>query len=125
MLAQQYHPDRNAGDLESARIMSLLNEAYRVLSDPDLRREHDAWIERQEKTSPAEHQSNGAYGNVDRSDWPASGEKAEDPLRSEDPKTQLTNLDQEYAIFKRKLPYYLMNGAALAALMLIIWALGR
>ena len=44
-LAQKYHPDRNAGDLDSARAMVLVNEAYRVLSDPRLRFEHDQWID--------------------------------------------------------------------------------
>jgi len=40
-LSQKYHPDRNPGDPEAARIMPLLNEAYRVLSDSKLRTEHD------------------------------------------------------------------------------------
>lgn len=47
-LSQKYHPDRNPGDAEAARIMTLLNTAYDVLSDPDKRKEHDDWIRRQE-----------------------------------------------------------------------------
>ncbi len=43
-LSQKYHPDRNPDDPEAARVMALLNEAYRVLSDSKLRGEHDQWI---------------------------------------------------------------------------------
>ena len=54
-LAQQYHPDVNK-DPDSARVMQLINRAYEVLSDPNLRAEHDAWIREQERsytTGPA------------------------------------------------------------------------
>ena len=47
-LSAKYHPDRNQGDSRSAEIMSMLNSAYAVLSDDAARREHDAWIKRQE-----------------------------------------------------------------------------
>ena len=43
-LAQKYHPDRNPNDPEAARIMTIVNAAYEVLSDPVKRKEHDAWI---------------------------------------------------------------------------------
>jgi curved DNA-binding protein CbpA len=43
-LSQKYHPDRNAGDPKASRTMAIINAAYRVLSDPDLRRKHDEWI---------------------------------------------------------------------------------
>jgi hypothetical protein len=45
-LTQKYHPDRNPGDAKAARIMSLLNDSYGVLSDPVKRRSHDQWIEK-------------------------------------------------------------------------------
>lgn len=47
-LAQRYHPDRNPGNAEAAKIMTIINSAYEVLSDPTRRREHDEWIARQE-----------------------------------------------------------------------------
>jgi curved DNA-binding protein CbpA len=47
-LSAKYHPDRNRGDSRSAEIMSILNSSYAVLSDDDARRQHDAWIKRQE-----------------------------------------------------------------------------
>ena len=43
-LSQKYHPDRNAGDPKASRTMAIINAAYRVLSDPDLRKKHDQWI---------------------------------------------------------------------------------
>lgn len=51
MSSQKFHPDRNPENPESTKIMSIINEAYAVLSDPQKRREHDAWITRQESAS--------------------------------------------------------------------------
>ncbi len=48
-LSQRYHPDRNPGDQDSARIMAVLNQAYEVLSDPHKRQLHDEWIQRTEE----------------------------------------------------------------------------
>ncbi|MHC8358666.1 J domain-containing protein [Pseudomonas sp. LB3P81] len=45
-LCQKWHPDRVPPDkrAEAERVMKLVNDAYSVLSDPELRRQHDAWI---------------------------------------------------------------------------------
>ncbi|CAM5794734.1 J domain-containing protein [Rhizobacter fulvus] len=43
-LTRKHHPDRNAGVADAQRVMSVINVAYEVLSDPARRREHDAWI---------------------------------------------------------------------------------
>ena len=43
-LSLKYHPDRHASALEATEMMSLLNSAYDVLSDPEKRRDYDAWI---------------------------------------------------------------------------------
>ena len=51
-LTQKYHPDRNPGDQNAARVMVVLNKSYDVLSDPDRRRKHDAWIEKEERDGP-------------------------------------------------------------------------
>lgn len=48
-LAQKYHPDRNPGDDECERVMKLINLSYAVLSDPEQRTAHDAWISEQEQ----------------------------------------------------------------------------
>ncbi len=50
-LSQRFHPDKNLGDSEAARIMAIINTSYEVLSDPDKRREHDQWIREVEATS--------------------------------------------------------------------------
>lgn len=42
-LAQKYHPDRNPG-ADSVRIMTTINQAWAVLSDPERRAKHDRWI---------------------------------------------------------------------------------
>jgi hypothetical protein len=43
-LTRKHHPDRNAGVADAQRVMSVINVAYEVLSDPVRRREHDEWI---------------------------------------------------------------------------------
>jgi hypothetical protein len=50
-LSQKFHPDRNPGNSEATRIMAIINASYEVLSDPDKRREHDLWVEQQERAS--------------------------------------------------------------------------
>lgn len=44
ILSQKYHPDRNPGNPESARIMAIINGSYEILADPDKRKAHDLWI---------------------------------------------------------------------------------
>lgn len=62
-LSQQYHPDKNPERPEEAeRVMKILNEAYAVLSDPVRRKQHDEWIDSQERNErrdapAATHQS--------------------------------------------------------------------
>lgn len=43
-LIQKHHPDRNGDDPESHRILSIINQSYEVLSDPEARKQHDEWI---------------------------------------------------------------------------------
>ena len=64
VLAQRYHPDVNPSP-DAARVMMLLNEAYAVLSDPQRRGAHDAWIEEQlikEALDEARAYSSHEYG---------------------------------------------------------------
>lgn len=51
-LSQKYHPDRNTGNPDASRIMSLINTSYEVLSDPAKRKQHDEWIRQHEGTEP-------------------------------------------------------------------------
>lgn len=50
-LSQRFHPDKNLGNTEAARIMAIINASYEVLSDPAKRREHDLWIREVEARS--------------------------------------------------------------------------
>jgi curved DNA-binding protein CbpA len=50
-LSQKFHPDRNPGNAEAARIMAIINTSYDVLSDPEKRAAHDRWIAEQERRS--------------------------------------------------------------------------
>jgi DnaJ-class molecular chaperone len=53
-LSQKHHPDRNGNSAESQRVMKIINESYAVLSDPQARRRHDAWIIEQESPESSE-----------------------------------------------------------------------
>lgn len=57
ILSQKFHPDRNPGDREAARIMAIINASYEVLSDPERRREHDLWIQREETNIEREREN--------------------------------------------------------------------
>lgn len=57
-LSQKFHPDRNSGNSDAARIMSIINASYEVLSDPDKRLDYDRWLEQQKlKASQATNTS--------------------------------------------------------------------
>ena len=58
ILSQKYHPDKNSSDPDSARIMSIINNSYEVLSDPQKRRAHDLWIVEMEGKNYNEASSN-------------------------------------------------------------------
>lgn len=128
VLAQQNHPDLREGDAESARAMAILNEAYRILSDPDLRKEHDAWI--QEAESRAERRTD----TPERRRSPVQDEAAKvsdsnevkEPFRDRPDQTDSgVDLDREWGLFKRKLPHYLLNLGALLVLALVVWLAAR
>lgn len=59
-LSQKFHPDRNPGDSEAARIMAIINTSYEVLSDPDKRKKHDQWIAQQELLAAQKADANRA-----------------------------------------------------------------
>jgi DnaJ-class molecular chaperone len=64
-LSQRFHPDRNPGDPEAARVMALLNVAYQTLSDPQLRAEHDDWLKLQEQSDDSESPRSPGWGHSD------------------------------------------------------------
>lgn len=53
-LSQKWHPDKNLENrAEAERVTCILNEAYAVLSDTQLRKEHDEWIRNQRGVNAA------------------------------------------------------------------------
>lgn len=64
-LSQKHHPDKNPDSREQAEeIFKMINRAYEVLSDPVKRKEHDAWIVRQESVrAGAARTSNAPQGS--------------------------------------------------------------
>lgn len=62
-LCHKFHPDRHAGSSRATQTFQLINTAYEVLSDPERRRQHDAWIARAEagqvRAEPAPRPWNG------------------------------------------------------------------
>jgi hypothetical protein len=48
-LSKRFHPDRNPGNADTARVMVLINTSYEVLSDPGKRHAHDQWVAEQER----------------------------------------------------------------------------
>lgn len=43
-LCHRFHPDRHGGSARATQTFQLINRAYEVLSDPQQRLQHDAWI---------------------------------------------------------------------------------
>jgi hypothetical protein len=79
-LSQRHHPDRNPDDPDAARVMSLINRSYQVLSDPVKRATHDRWIREQERIAVfdlegavadyADTVSRCSRGGLRHSSWP-------------------------------------------------------
>ncbi len=79
VLAQKYHPDRNPGNSEAARIMKIINTSYNVLSDPEARREHDLWIAQREQ--PATEQPRHAQTDYQQA-RPSTSRSSTPPTKS-------------------------------------------
>lgn len=50
-LCHKFHPDRHGGSAKATQTFQLINTAYEVLSDPEKRYQHDAWITKRESAS--------------------------------------------------------------------------
>ena len=64
-LAFKYHPDRNS-DPSCQQKMRLLNEAYRVLSDPKLRAAYDKKLKQIKETSGKQQSASDHSRQQDR-----------------------------------------------------------
>jgi DnaJ-class molecular chaperone len=47
-LSQKFHPDHHQDKADSTRAFQLISAAYKTLSDPQQREQHDLWIARTE-----------------------------------------------------------------------------
>ena len=47
-LSQKFHPDHHQDKTDSTRAFQLISAAYKTLSDPQQREQHDLWIARTE-----------------------------------------------------------------------------
>ncbi len=54
-LSHKFHPDRHGGSAKATQTFQLIHTAYEVLSDPERRRKHDAWIARAERNDSPPH----------------------------------------------------------------------
>jgi hypothetical protein len=83
-LAQRYHPDRNPGDKHAATMMTLLNQAKEVVTDPLRRAEYDRTRERQAR-GRSNPQPNPTRG---RSEPPGSAAQSSSDRDQTSPGTQ-------------------------------------
>ena len=103
VLAQRYHPDRNPGNPASAAVMALVNEAYRVLSDPELRQQYDLWLRSVEAVrnfediSAAARSTGSAPGTSQRRN--SGDENPEAPNTHNVPGSRSVDLDQMWDDF--------------------------
>lgn len=67
LLAQKWHPDKNTHRTEEAESnIKIINEAYRVLSDTELRQDHDAWIRKNGNAPTTEPDASDTFDDPGR-----------------------------------------------------------
>jgi DnaJ-class molecular chaperone len=87
-LAQKYHPDKNLHDPGAIHMMQSVNAAYKILSDPKKRLEHDQWIRQQEPAAQAQTaQERTTQAKVDKAaadaaTWTALAAKAAQEVKA-------------------------------------------
>lgn len=70
-LVKKYHPDVYTGDKETAtKIMALINDAYAVISDPEKRKQYDAFLASKQQTHSS-HPEQSPQPHSQRHDTPA------------------------------------------------------
>ncbi len=74
-LCHKFHPDHHGGSAKATQTFQLINTAYEVLSDPQRRQQHDAWIARKE-LDMAPPPWDGRERR--RRPWPAAGGRSSD-----------------------------------------------
>jgi len=96
-LMQQYHPDKNSSS-DAERISKMISIAYKTLSNPITRKEHDNWID--SKYNMYSHEKN-TYGDNSYSQNYGQSEQNEDEY--EEWKKEKERKDRsEYEEWKKK-----------------------
>ncbi len=73
-LCHKFHPDHHGGSAKATQTFQLINTAYEVLSDPQRRQQHDAWIAREEAAAvPGPTQKRWDGRERRRRPWPPAG----------------------------------------------------
>ncbi len=63
-LSHKFHPDKSPDDRKKCeKIMVMLNKAYKTLSNPELRKEHDEWIKAKRKQQENEKDDEADFKN--------------------------------------------------------------
>ncbi len=68
--AQKWHPDRQPGDAHAQQRMAEINEAYAVLSHPELRAGYDLWLQARQSRLQAERAARLARPSGLAASWP-------------------------------------------------------
>ena len=67
-LCHKFHPDRHSDSQRATQAFQLITQAYVVLSDPDRRAQHDAWITQRE-AERASGMQRATTGASDSNPW--------------------------------------------------------
>lgn len=110
-LSQKWHPDKNIDNKEEAeRVLKIINQAYDVLSDPDRRRQHDAWIRQQRER----------YSEAQQSPPPSPPPSATTQEQEEDePATSLPRVRPWIRFWARFIDIHLFGFAFVVALLIV------
>lgn len=126
-LSQKYHPDRNPGDADAARIMQIINAAYAVLSDPDKRRLHDAWIKLQESKAAGASATGPKQAPPTGSPPPKSPppqSRPRPPPAPPPPQAGPSAWDELFAATRRGAIWIFQYTLAISVLVLFVWIMG-
>ncbi len=93
--AKKYHPDVNIGDSLAEERIKDINEAYRILSVPNLKRKYDRiWnshnlVNKQFHMKGKDSIINMFFGNIKQKQEEKSEKKGKEPLRGENVETEI------------------------------------
>ena len=110
-LSQRYHPDKHPGDERAGRVMALINSSYEVLSDPERRAAHDAWIAREEAKLARERAQKPQGGVSIPPQWQKNPSQQEQPPAPQ-PQEHNGNTLLSVLLWPLKIPLRILADAA-------------